>query len=203
MITYHAQFYRLGDRRLLGLVRGNLHVAPTARMQGFFLLRRYMNNPKADFCFATSCNVNSAPLWVKCGAGQAPNSDIEYLYVNPDRTGPQEVALRKGLPNAWRRRFARRPPRIALLGSAPPPTRADGTSVRRLGTARRNRGAEPRPAQLTHDRTADILRDKYEALSKQGAASDSTDGIYLFTAEDGREGWFSLRQGRRGPSARS
>jgi hypothetical protein len=199
MITYHAQVYRLGDRRLLGLGAGNFHVDPSARMQGFFLLRRYLNNPKADFCFATSCNANSGPLWVKCGAGQVPNSDREYLYVN--RIGPvaQELALRKGLPNSLAASLRLVGP-VAKLIIGPRRPRNRLTVQRSddwdqlAAIAERNRD----PARLTHERSAGVLRNKFEALAKQGISSGTSQGIYLFSSPNGREGWFAIRETPRG-----
>jgi hypothetical protein len=69
--------YQLGSQRLLGRAGGNFYVDASARMQGFFMLRRFLGAPGFDFYYANSCNRQSAPLWAKCGALMVPDSDVE------------------------------------------------------------------------------------------------------------------------------
>src|SRR5579885_3459812 len=45
MIGCWPTSFRLGDRRLLGLGAHNFFVDPSARMQGYMLFRRYLNDP--------------------------------------------------------------------------------------------------------------------------------------------------------------
>ena len=94
------RLYKLGDRDLLGMAAGHFFVDASARMQGFFMLRHYFGIAGVDFWFANSCNRQSGPLWAKCGAVQVPESEVEYLF--PFRLGPiaEELAIRKGVPNA-------------------------------------------------------------------------------------------------------
>ena len=95
MILSVPRLYLLGDQRLLGLAAGDFFVDSSARMQGFFMLRRFLGLAGADFWYANSCNRQSGPLWAKCGAAMVPESDVEYLL--PIRLGPlaQELAVRR------------------------------------------------------------------------------------------------------------
>src|SRR4051794_5503508 len=86
MILSLPRLYKLGDRDLLGMAAGLFFVDASARMQGFFMLRRYFSIAGVDFYYANSCNRQSAPLWAKCGAVQVPESEVEYLF--PLRLGP-------------------------------------------------------------------------------------------------------------------
>ena len=98
MILAIPRLYRLGERRLVGLAAGNFFVDASARLQGFFMLRRFLSVAGADFWYANSCNRQSGPLWAKCGAVMVPESDVEYLY--PIHLGPlaRELILRKSWP---------------------------------------------------------------------------------------------------------
>src|ERR1700722_19451451 len=44
------------DRRLLGLCSGSFFVEQSARMQGFYLFKKYLNDSFSDFYFGTTCN---------------------------------------------------------------------------------------------------------------------------------------------------
>ena len=98
MILAVPRMYQLGDQRLLGLAAGNFYVDASVRVQGFFMLRRFLGTPGVEFCYANSCNRQSAPLWAKCGAAFVPESDVEYLF--PFNLGPiaEEWAIRKKWP---------------------------------------------------------------------------------------------------------
>ena len=97
MIVAVPRLYRLASERRLGLAAGHFFIDASARMQGFFMLRRFLANPAFDFVYANSCNGQSGPLWAKCGALMVPESEVEYLL--PFRLGPlaEELAIRK----AW------------------------------------------------------------------------------------------------------
>jgi hypothetical protein len=98
MILTIPWFYRLKDQRLLGLAAGSFFVDSVARLQGFFLFRRYLGIPGVDFWYASSCNQQSAAIWSKSNGIQVENSDVEYLVVF--RMGPliEEAALRRQVP---------------------------------------------------------------------------------------------------------
>src|SRR5271166_5651364 len=110
MILAVPRLYRLRDKTLVGLAAGDFFVDAAARMQGFFMLRRYFKLRHGDFWFANSCNRQSGPLWAKCGAILVPESDVEYLY--PFKFGPlaEELSIRKQWPGAIK----------SLLGSLGP-----------------------------------------------------------------------------------
>src|SRR5271166_2033459 len=95
MIIAVPRMYRLGSQRLIGLAAGHFFIDASARMQGFFMLRRFLGTQGFDFLFANSCNRQSGPLWAKCGAVMVPESEVEYLL--PFKLGPlaEEWALRK------------------------------------------------------------------------------------------------------------
>jgi hypothetical protein len=88
--------YRLGDRRLLGACSGVYFADDDARIQAFFLFRRFLALPGFDFYFANTCNVYSSQLWQKCGGRPVPDSDKQWLL--PLRMGPlvREVLIRRG-----------------------------------------------------------------------------------------------------------
>src|SRR5208283_1936628 len=66
MILSVPRRYRLGGQRLLGLAAGDFFVDASARLQGFFMLRRFLGLGGVDFWYANSCNRQSGPLWAKC-----------------------------------------------------------------------------------------------------------------------------------------
>jgi hypothetical protein len=198
MLGYAPQHFRLGDRRLLGLGAHNFYVDPAVRMQGFFLFRRYLNHASADFCYSTSCNNNSAPLWAKCGAVQIPDSDAEDLLIR--RTGPliREIAVRKRVPQEL----------ATLLGLGGPI--ADLFRKRYRGTT--TLGREPcsdwerlatiaeqcrSPEFLTPERTASSLQIQYSAW-KGLDAGPAVSGVFRFWGPARHEGWFSIREELRG-----
>ena len=199
MICYHPVFFRLGDRRLLGLGVHNFYVDPAVRMQGFILFRRYLNQPQADFCFSTTCNANSSPLWAKCGAAEVPNSDAEYLLVFRTGAVMQEVAINKRLPKALSSG-------LRLVGPLADLVLRPGKTAHRFAVERCDDwdrlsaiAAEHRdPSRLTPDRRAAIMKRTYEAMTRIGVAAGNLDGTYLFNDPSGREGWFSVRARNRG-----
>src|SRR5262249_2389282 len=198
MILGVPRLYRLGAQRLLGLAAGNFFVDASARMQGFFMLRRFLATPGFDFLYANSCNRQSGPLWAKCGAIMVPESDVEYLF--PLRLGPiaQELALRKGWP-AWTGSILRSLGPMASLVAAPRISRSRFTvecctDLELLADiAGRNRNAE----LLQPDRSAAYLEWVYGSLpAKPG--DDRIQQIYTFTDGAGQDGWFAVRFDHRG-----
>ena len=203
MIGYHPIAFRLGDRRLLALGAHNFYTDPSARMQGFILFRKYLNNPKADFCFSTTCNGNSGPLWTKCGGARIAGSDAEYLLVL--RHGPilQELALRKGLPGVAAGSIRLAGPLADLwntprAGRNPLKLERSEDWDRLAATAEQNRD----PARLTPARSPAVLRVKYEAVTRNAVASGSLNGVHRFNTPNGREGWLSLAERPRGRMGR-
>ncbi len=117
MILSLPRMYRLGAKWLLGLAAGDFYVDASVRMQGFFMLRRFLATPGVEFCYANSCNRQSAPLWAKCGGVQVPESDVEYLF--PFNLGPiaEELVIRKEWPKAVRGVVRAVGPLASLVGA--------------------------------------------------------------------------------------
>jgi hypothetical protein len=199
MIGYHPTRFRFGDRYPLGLGAHNFYVDPSARMQGFTLFRRYLNNPRADFCFSTTCNVNSGPLWAKCGAAPLPGSDSEYILVF--RHGPvlEELARKRRVPRALALALRAAGP-MASLVMGPRRTRSplkpqwcdDWDRLAAIADQTRD------PKRLTPERSAAVLRCRYQAMSRNAKSSGAPDGAYSFTTPSGREGWLSVSVSPRG-----
>ena len=203
MIISPPRLYKLGDRDLLGLAAGHFFVDASARMQGFFMLRRYMGLAGIDFYFANSCNRQSAPLWAKCGAAQVPEAEVEYLF--PFRLGPiaEELAIRKGVPKALAS-LARVAGPAATLVAAPRvpknPFKVEYcTDLERLAhLADRCRN----PELLQPDRSLPYMKWVYGSL-KPSPGAEKTHEVYTFADPAGREGWFSLTLDRAGIATRS
>jgi hypothetical protein len=68
------------DSRLLGLCSGSFFVEQSARMQGFYLFKKYLNHSSCDFYFGTTCNANSGALWKKVGGLPVPQSEKTYVF---------------------------------------------------------------------------------------------------------------------------
>jgi hypothetical protein len=93
-------WFRFGDQRLRGLCGGSFFVEPAARMQGFFLFRRFLKTNGADFVFATTCNASAGALWKKLGAKEVPDSDCRWTLILNGAPIAEELALRKGAGRA-------------------------------------------------------------------------------------------------------
>jgi hypothetical protein len=88
-------WFRLGDQRLRGLCGGSFFVEASARMQGFFLFRRFLKTAGADFVFATTCNASAGALWQKLGGRAVPDSDCRWALILNAAPMAEELALRK------------------------------------------------------------------------------------------------------------
>jgi len=199
MILAVPRMYRLGSQRLLGLAAGNFYVDSSARMQGFFLLRRFLGSHGVDFYYANSCNRQAGPLWAKCGGLMVLESDVEYLF--PLKLGPlaEELAIRK----EWHPVVAgllRAAGPLATLVAAPRRPRNRLTleqcvDLDRLAEiAERNRN----PELLQPERSVPYLNWQYPSVSESPESKEMAHAIYRFADPSGREGWFALRFDRRG-----
>jgi hypothetical protein len=198
MIIAVPRLYRLRDRRLIGLAAGDFYIDAAARVQGFFMLRRFFKMPHADFWFANSCNRQSGPLWAKCGAMLVPESDVEYLY--PFRFEPlvEEVAWRKQWPRplgTLLKSFGSGANLIASLRIPKNCFRIErATDLEKLaGIAERNRN----PDLLQPSRAPEQLGWQYgnpPPVATEGEGKI----LYSFTGNAGEEGWFALSYDRRG-----
>ena len=198
MILAIHRMYRLGDEQRLGLAGGNFFVDPSARMQGFFMLRRFLAMKGVDFWYANSCNRQSGPLWAKCGAAQVPESDVEYLF--PFRLGPilQELGLRKGWSPPAIRMLGHLGP-IATLVAAPrfPKKRFKIDYCVDLDRLSELSERYRKPELLQPERSPAYLRWLYGGLPAI-PSDDPTMAIYTFIDEAGLEGWFCLAYQSRG-----
>lgn len=199
MLGYVPHYFRLGDRRLLGIGAHNFYVDPAMRMQGFFLFRRYLNHPAADFCYSTSCNDNSGPLWKKCGGMPVIDSHAEDTLICNSGPVMQEIAMRKRVP-----------PRIAALLRLGGPVvdlflkgRRSATKLKWEPCSDWERLAEIaercRPSDLlTPERSARELEIRNRANVNGAASAGRASGVFRFWSPAGQEGWFSIREVTRG-----
>ena len=198
MILAVPRLYRLGDKTLVGLAAGDFFIDAAARMQGFFMLRRYFKLRHGDFWFANSCNRQSGPLWAKCGAILVPESDVEYLY--PFKMGPlaEELAIRKQWPRAVKSLLGSLGPGADIIASLRIPGNrfqvdycSDLEKLSELAARCRN------PKLLQPERTAAHLKWQY-GEPPEVPQDGQTRQIYTFNDRAGVEGWFSLGFDRRG-----
>jgi hypothetical protein len=197
MILSIPRLYRLGDQALLGLAAGDFFVDASARLQGFFLLRRFLATGGADFWYANSCNRQSGALWAKCGAAMVPDSDVEYLL--PIHVGPlaQEMAIRKSWPAALGAALLALGPLADLVALPRRRNRltleycSDLELLAAIAERCRNRRL------LQPDRSVPYLNWLYGALPA-AELGDQPLRVYLFRGPTGDEGWFSVAQDRRG-----
>jgi hypothetical protein len=188
--------FRASSQRILGLCSGSFLVEPEARTLGFYLFKRYLQSPGYSFYFATTCNANSAPLWIEMGGCAIPNSETEYvLPLNFETllpavvTGRTSCKLASGIArilgrcaNPLLRRVEPRPAEFAVE-----PCR-DWEKLSELFLRHRS------TAWITADRSPGFLQWRYG-----NNAPPST--VSLFRDKRGNEGWFSLGnaiRGRRG-----
>jgi hypothetical protein len=198
MIIAIPRLYRLGDETLLGVAGGHFFIDASARLQGFFMIRRAMAMEGANFWYANSANRQSAPILAKCGAARVPESEVEYLF--PFRLGPliQEVALRKGWPASVARLLRAFGP-LATIAAAPrlPAGRfrvdycTDYEKLSALSDRYR------RPDLLQPERSAPDLQWVYGTLPAS-PPPDESGAIFSFTDPGGHEGWFALSFDTRG-----
>jgi hypothetical protein len=197
MILSIPRLYRIEDETLLGLAAGDFFVDALARLQGFFLLRRFLATGGVDFWYANSCNRQSGPLWAKCGAAMVPESDVEYLL--PIHVGPlaQELAIRKNWPAAFGAALRAASPLADLVAVARPRNSLAldyCTDLDRLAAiAERCRNRQ----LLQPDRSVAYLKWLYGSL-REPEAADQTRRIYRFRSTAGDEGWFAVAHDRRG-----
>jgi hypothetical protein len=189
-----------GGKRLLGLCSGSFFVEPPARSLGFYLFKKYLSSPGYSFHFATTCNVNSEPLWRMLGGRAVPHSELEYILpLRLDGMIPAFVATRTSseLAAGFARMIGRcaNPVLRLLARSSAALTIEPCQDWERLSELfHRHRSAN----HITSDRSADFLQWRYGP----GSPAYPCD-VYLFHDKQGNEGWFSLgnliRRGIRGP----
>lgn len=194
-LLFFPQTYRHQQRTWRALGSGSFFVDPDARMQGFFMFRKYLATKNVDFYFGNTCNSNSIVLWQNCKGVVVPNSDVEYLILLKPAAVFEELVLRKNKP--WLR----------------PVARIGGHLAGCLTHWRRNAGLQIEPAKnheqlaeialtacpdqcMTADRSVAYLKWHYPTLSP--SADAMTSRIYVFSDKQGHQGWFAIDTSQRG-----
>jgi hypothetical protein len=181
-------WFCLEGKRLRGLCGASFFVDAPARMQGFFLFRRFLKADGVDFLFASTCNASAGALWKKLGGQAVPNSDCRWTLILHAAPVAEELALRK---NAGKVMVAlsrmtghlaapllvprKKEPFVSLR-----PCR-DWDRLASLAVQHRD------PNVLTCERSAAYLAWRYErspALERHE--------IYEFTGPDGSLGWLAV-----------
>ena len=99
MILSLPRLYKLGDRDLLGMAAGHFFVDASARMQGFFMLRRYLGTRRASTSTtptrATASRPRSGPSVVpsRCRNPRS-NTCSRFASVRSPRRWPSARASR-------------------------------------------------------------------------------------------------------------
>jgi hypothetical protein len=180
--------------RLTGCCSGAFFVEPAARALGAFLFKKVLNTEGSSFFFATTCNLESGPIWKAVGGQALPNHDREYLFpFKLDvvlkaalETRPRLVAgaaVRSArLLNPVAQILARRSTRLDISQSC------DWEKLSALFYQ------HSQPNLLTTDRTPCWLEWRY------GKRGPNSARVYTFRGERGHEGWFALGQSVRGSS---
>ena len=183
------------ESRLLGLGSGSFFVEPQARTAGFYLFKKYLGSRGYAFFFATTCNANSAALWVQMGGCPVLNCTPEYvLPFRLDALLPELAAgtgLNGAIPALARKvgRWANPILRFFERGS-PELTIAPCQDWRKLADLfYRHRSKD----WITTDRSVEFLQWRYS----QSAGLYSSD-VYVFRDKRGNEGWFALGAMARG-----
>ena len=183
------------DRRLQGLCSGSFFVEQSARMQGFYLFKKYLNNSSSDFYFGTTCNAISGALWKKVGGLSVPHSEKNYILpLKLEAVLPQFVARKT--PSKTASRIARflgylaKP--LIQLGLSRGPDLAtepceDWQKLSEIFHRHRNR------SWITTDRSPEFLKWRYGPGSPNPKAE-----IYWFRDKRGNEGWFALARAAGG-----
>jgi hypothetical protein len=197
ILTFPGMFLA-ADERITGLCSGSFFVDPQARIQGFYLFKRYLNSPNYRFFYGTTCNANSGVLWAKMGGCAVPKSETEYILpINLEVMLPTFLA--KSNSGEFKARIARAFGRCANPVFEPllrkpaklciEPCR-DWEKLSALFRLHRSANL------ITSDRSPAFLQWRYG----QGSPNHSSD-IHLFRDKRGNEGWFSLANITRGRRA--
>ena len=195
ILTFPCEFGR-GGKRLKALCGASLFVNNEASIQGFIILKKFLNTAGYDFFFTTTCNATAGALWNKLPGHHAiPNS--ESTYVLPFRI---EKLLEVFAEN---RKF--HPGLAALLQAA---GRIGSAIVRVTKKSSRNLKVVPcrdweklsdlarmhrNPEWITNERSAKFLEWRY-GNSVAGVRKE----LYSFTDQSGNEGWFAISSGSTG-----
>lgn len=185
--------YRRGEHRLTGLASSTYFADDDARMQAFFLFRRFLALAGFDFYFANTCNVYSARVWEKCGGRSAPDSEKQWLV--PLRIGPlvREMLVRRG----WKRLagLGRAAGSVAdLIGGKPAASELKLEPTNDLQYMAESAELWRNPSHLVPDRDSSYLRWQYH----EGPAAQCKTVFRFQDAATGRDGWIAVSVGPAG-----
>jgi hypothetical protein len=194
ILTFPGMFLA-ADLRIAALCSGSFFVHPSARIQGFYLFKRYLHSPDYRFFYGTTCNPNSGALWEKMGGSAVPQSETEYILpLNLEIMLP--VFLAQSNSSDLRQRIAGtfgryvNPIFESLLRRSTKLTIEPCRDWDKLSEIFRRH----RPVNLiTTDRSTVFLQWRYGQSSPNHSAD-----IYLFRDKRGNEGWFALAKISRG-----
>jgi hypothetical protein len=191
IILCFANAFLVEDRRLLGLCSGSFFVERSARMQGFYLFRKYLSDTSCDFYFGTTCNDSSGALWKKVGGLPVPHSEKEYVFpLNLEVVLPAFLAARTSSKTAARiaQVLGRAVNPLAQLGRGRPKDLAiepcqDWQKLSEIFLRHRSR------TWITTDRSPEFLKWRYGS-----GCPDHNVEVCWFKDKHGNEGWFAVAE---------
>ena len=185
----HPAWFFLGGRRLLGLCSGDFFVAPAARMQGFFLFRRFLNAPGVDFFYASSCNPGSSRLWKAVRGEMVPDSRYTWLVPLRWPSIAERFVLNRGA-GALAAKLVRISAGLVspVLALGRPKSSLRTYSCRDWEKLAALAEQHRRPDVLTPERSSQTLRWKFE----QNTGDDPIE-VICFENPRGTTGWYAVR----------
>lgn len=194
MLTLPSHFVWRGNR-LRGLCSASFYVNVEARMQGFFIFKKYLHSGDHDFFFATTCGPNSGALWSKLRGRAVPNSDGTFVlpyraesllesFAESRRLHPALATPLRGAGKVASALAGVMRKTTATLRVAPC---RDWERLARLASQHRD------PERITNERSARFLEWRYNR-----DLADHRKEVHVFWDRHGNEGWFALAFGLTG-----
>lgn len=185
----HPAWFFLGERRLLGLCSGDFFVAPAARMQGFFLFRRFLNARGVDFFYASSCNLRSSRLWKAVRGEMVPDSRYTWLVPLRWPSIAERFVLNRGA-GAVAAKLVRISAGLVspVLALGRPRSSLRTYSCRDWEKLAALAEQHRRPDVLTPERSSQTLRWKFEQNT-----GDNPIEVVCFENSRGTTGWYAVR----------
>jgi len=195
ILTFPCEFVR-GGKRLKALCGASLFVNGEASIQGFIILKKFLNTAGYDFFFTTTCNATAGALWNKLpGHHSIPNSESTYIlplrferlfeaFAENKKFHPWLVASLRAAGSIGSAivRVTKKPSRNLKVV----PCR-DWEKLSELARKHRN------PEWITNERSAKFLEWRYG----NGVAGVRKE-LYSFADRSGNEGWFAISSGLTG-----
>jgi hypothetical protein len=95
MILVYPWLLRYQGVRLNGASAGTLFVQTEAKMQGFYLFRRFLAMKGVQIFFSNTCNAVAGALWARSGAAPVPDTEHELLLPLRPSAFVEELAERR------------------------------------------------------------------------------------------------------------